>query len=286
MPINDLVIKLAHEYKNRATERNLSFSLKSDIDIGQVRQFSEIGLEKILRNLLDNALKYTKTGGIVVSINSESETTLQISISDSGRGIPADQLRQIFDPLYRADTTVNGTGLGLAIVKRWAEAMGGNVDVKSTVGLGSTFTVTLPAPVTQREESLETDQAIELDNQRGRVLLVDDSATNRLMFQAFLKETSFELTTAVNGNEGLKTGLSEEFDVIFMDINMPDMNGDEVTRRLISKGVKTPIVAYTAGVLPQDIEQIHESGFAATLLKPANKDAVLKQISVLLPKAA
>ena len=262
------------------------FSLKSDIDIGQVRQFSEIGLEKILRNLLDNALKYTKTGGIVVSINSESETTLQISISDSGRGIPADQLRQIFDPLYRADTTVNGTGLGLAIVKRWAEAMGGNVDVKSTVGLGSTFTLTLPAPITQREETLEPDQAIELENQRGRVLLVDDSATNRLMFQAFLKETNFELTTAANGNEGLKTGLSEEFDVIFMDINMPDMNGDEVTRQLISKGVKTPIVAYTAGVLPQDIEQIHESGFAATLLKPANKDAVLKQISVLLPKAA
>ena len=286
VPINDLVLKLAREYKNRATDQNLSFSLKSEIDSGQVRRFNEIGLEKILRNLLDNALKYTKTGGVVVSINSESETTLQISISDSGRGIPADQLRQIFDPLYRADTTVSGTGLGLAIVKRWAEAMGGNVEVKSTVGLGSTFTLTLPAPVTQREESLETDQAIELDNQRGRVLLVDDSATNRLMFQAFLKETNFELTTAVNGNEGLKTGLSEEFDVIFMDINMPDMNGDEVTRQLISKGVKTPIVAYTAGVLPQDIEQIHESGFAATLLKPADKDAVLKQISVLLPKTA
>ena len=164
--------------------------------------------------------------------------------------------------------------------------MGGNVDVKSTVGLGSTFTVTLPAPITQQEETLEPDQAIELDNQWGRVLLVDDSATNRLMFQAFLKETNFELTTAANGTEGLRTGLSEEFDVIFMDINMPDMNGDEVTRRLISEGVKTPIVAYTAGVLPQDIEQIHESGFAATLLKPADKDAVLKQISVLLPKAA
>ena len=284
--INDLVLKLAHEYKNRATERNLSFSLKSDIDSGQVRRFSKMGLEKILRNLLDNALKYTKTGGIVVSINSESETTLQISISDSGRGIPADQLRQIFDPLYRADTTVSGSGLGLAIVKRWAEAMKGTVKVKSTVGLGSTFTLTVPAPITQRDETLEPDQAIELDNQRGRVLLVDDSATNRLMFQAFLKETNFELTTAANGTEGLKTGLSEEFDVIFMDINMPDMNGDEVTRRLISKGVKTPIVAYTAGVLPQDIEQIHESGFAATLLKPADKDAVLKQISVLLPKAA
>ena len=286
VPINDLVLKLAREYKNRATDQNLSFSLKSEIDSGQVRRFNEIGLEKILRNLLDNALKYTKTGGIVVSINAESETTLQISISDSGRGIPADQLRQIFDPLYRADTTVSGSGLGLAIVKRWAKAMGGNVDVKSTVGLGSTFTLTLPAPVIQREETLETDQAIELDNQRGRVLLVDDSATNRLVFQALLKETNFELTTAVNGNEGLKTGLSEEFDVIFMDINMPDMNGDEVTRQLISKGVKTPIVAYTAGVLPQDIEQIHESGFAATLLKPADKDAVLKQISVLLPKTA
>ena len=284
--INHLVLKLAHEYKNRATERNLSFSLKSDIDIGQVRQFSEMGLEKILRNLLDNALKYTQTGGVVVSVDSRSEANLQISISDSGRGIPADQLRQIFDPLYRADTTVSGTGLGLANVKRWAEAMGGNVDVKSTVGLGSTFTLTLPAPVTQQEESLETDQAIELDNQRGRVLLVDDGATNRLMFQAFLKETNFELTTAANGNEGLNTGLSEEFDVIFMDINMPDMDGDEVTRQLISKGIKTPIVAYTAGVLPQDIEQIHESGFAATLLKPTDKDAVLKQISVLLPKAA
>ena len=284
--INDLVLKLAHEYKNRATERNLSFSLKSDIDSGQVRRFSKMGLEKILRNLLDNALKYTKTGGIVVSVDSRSEANLQISISDSGRGIPADQLGQIFDPLYRADTSVSGTGLGLAIVKRWAKAMGGNVDVKSTVGLGSTFTVTLPAPITQQEETLEPDQAIELDNQWGRVLLVDDSATNRLMFQAFLKETNFELTTAANGTEGLRTGLSEEFDVIFMDINMPDMNGDEVTQQLISKGVKTPIVAYTAGVLPQDIEQIHESGFAATLLKPADKDAVLKQISVLLPKAA
>ena len=253
VPINDLVLKLAHEYKNRATERNLSFSLKSDLDTGQVRRFSEIGLEKILRNLLDNALKYTQTGGVVVSIDSGSETNLQISISDSGRGIPTDQLRHIFDPLYRVETTVSGTGLGLAIVKRWTEAMGGNVDVKSTAGLGSTFTLTVPAPITPREETLESDQAIELDNQRGKVLLVDDSATNRLMFQAFLKETNFELTTAANGNEGLKTGLSEEFDVIFMDINMPDMNGDEVTRRLISEGVETPIVAYTAGVLPQDI---------------------------------
>ena len=116
--INDLVLKLAHEYKNRATERNLSFSLKSDIDSDQVRRFSKMGLEKILRNLLDNALKYTKTGGIVVSVDSRSEANLQISISDSGRGIPADQLGQIFDPLYRADTSVSGTGLGLAIVKR------------------------------------------------------------------------------------------------------------------------------------------------------------------------
>jgi signal transduction histidine kinase/ActR/RegA family two-component response regulator len=286
VPINDLVLKLTDEYKNRAANQSLSFSLTSDIDAGQVRLISEIGLEKILRNLLDNALRYTKTGGIVVSIVSESETTLQISISDSGQGIAPDQLRQIFEPLYRVDTTVSGTGLGLAIVKRWTEAMKGTINVKSTVGLGSTFTLTVPAPITQREETLEPDQAIELDNQRGRVLLVDDSATNRLMFQAFLKETNFELTTAVNGNEGLKTGLSEEFDVIFMDINMPDMNGDEVARRLISKGVETPIVAYTAGVLPQDIEQIHESGFAATLLKPADKDAILKQISVLMPKVA
>ena len=284
VPINDLVLKLAQEYKNRATERNLSFSLKSDFDTGQVRWFSEMGLEKILRNLLDNALKYTQTGGVVVSIDSGSEAILQISISDTGQGIPTDQLGQIFDPLYRADTTVAGSGLGLAIVKRWAEAMGGKVDVKSTVGLGSTFTLSLPAPITQREETLEPDQAIEFENQRGKVLLVDDSATNRLMFQAFLKETNFELTTAANGSEGLKTGSSEKFDVIFMDINMPDMNGDEVTRQLISKGVETPIVAYTAGVLPQDIEQIHESGFAATLLKPADKDAVLKQISALLPK--
>lgn len=286
VPINDLVLKLTDEYKNRAANQSLSFSLTSDIDAGQVRLISEIGLEKILRNLLDNAMRYTKTGGIVVSIVSESETTLQISISDSGQGIAPDQLRQIFEPLYRVDTTVSGTGLGLAIVKRWTEAMKGTINVKSTVGLGSTFTLTVPAPITQREDTLKPDPAIELYNQRGRVLLVDDSATNRLMFQAFLKETNFELTTAVNGNEGLKTGLSEEFDVIFMDINMPDMNGDEVARRLISKGVETPIVAYTAGVLPQDIEQIHESGFAATLLKPADKDAILKQISVLMPKAA
>ena len=286
VPINDLVLKLAGEYKNRATHQNLSFSLKSDIDSGEVRRFSEIGLEKILRNLLDNALKYTETGGIVVSINSESKTTLQISISDSGQGIAADQLGQIFDPLDRADTAISGSGLGLTIVKRWTEAMGGKINVKSTLGLGSTFTVTLPAPIRQQEETLEPGQAIGVNNQRGKVLLVDDSATNRLMFQAFLKETNFELTTAVNGNEGLKTGLSEEFDVIFMDINMPDMNGDEVTRQLIANGVETPIVAYTAGVLPQDIDQIHESGFAATLLKPADKNAVLKQISVLLSKVA
>lgn len=284
--LNNLVLKLVNEYKKRASDQNLDFSLTSDVDPDQARLMSDVGLEKILRNLLDNALKHTKTGGIVISIDSNSETTLQISISDTGRGIAPDQLEQIFEPLASLNTPARGTGLGLAIAKRWAEAMDGQIEAKSTLNLGSTFTLTLPAPITKLEQTAEPNQIIEPTTLPARILLVDDSATNRLMFQAYLNETNFELTTAVNGSEGFEIGLSKEFDVIFMDINMPDMNGDEVTRRLIAKGVETPIVAFTAGVLPQDVDQIHESGFAATLLKPADKDTILKQIGALVQKAA
>ncbi|WP_300528207.1 ATP-binding protein [Maricaulis sp.] len=243
-------------------------------------------MRQILSNLVSNAIKFTDEGGVtararVLSKRASGEHLLELSVSDTGVGIPTDRLAAIFDPFEQADAsttrTHGGTGLGLAISKRLADMMGGKVTVTSFEGEGSTFTVTLKlpqgeAPVVHKERKLQVVEG----RRRLRVLVVDDVSTNRLVLESLLAQCDVDTVSAGSGQEAINITSKEGFDLILMDVQMPDMDGIETTKRIRSREAAkamspTPIIACTANVMPEQINAYLAAGLDRHLPKPVRK---------------
>lgn len=226
-------------------------------------------IRQILSNLVSNAIKFTPTGEVRAEVHCLSRDAagtaqIEIVVRDTGIGIPAERIGAIFNPFEQADASTTrkfgGTGLGLAITMRLAELMGGNITVESTPGQGSRFAVTLSlergqAPAAPADMPAQPADALAA---RLRALVVDDVATNRLVLQTLLTPLEVDVTCAGSGQEALDILESEYFDVILMDIQMPDMDGVQTTQQLRLREQQsgqdtTPVIAVTANVLPEQV---------------------------------
>lgn len=226
-------------------------------------------IRQILSNLVSNAIKFTPTGEVRAEVHCLSRDAagtaqIEIVVRDTGIGIPAERIGAIFNPFEQADASTTrkfgGTGLGLAITMRLAELMGGNITVESTPGQGSRFAVTLSlergqAPAAPADMPAQPADALAA---RLRALVVDDVATNRLVLQTLLTPLEVDVTCAGSGQEALDILESEYFDVILMDIQMPDMDGVQTTQQLRLREQRsgqdtTPVIAVTANVLPEQV---------------------------------
>lgn len=226
-------------------------------------------IRQILSNLVSNAIKFTPTGEVRAEVHCLSRDAagtaqIEIVVRDTGIGIPPERIEAIFNPFEQADASTTrkfgGTGLGLAITMRLAELMGGNIAVESTPGQGSRFTVTLSlergqAPAAPADMPAQPADALAA---RLRALVVDDVATNRLVLQTLLTPLEVDVTCAGSGQEALDILESEHFDVILMDIQMPDMDGVQTTQQLRLREQRsgqdtTPVIAVTANVLPEQV---------------------------------
>ncbi|HPF71186.1 MAG TPA: response regulator, partial [Candidatus Krumholzibacteria bacterium] len=227
---------------------------------------------------------------------------VKFSVTDTGIGIPADRIDAVFDQFEQADNSTTrqygGTGLGLAISRRLARMMGGDVTVKSTAGRGSTFTVTLaleaaaaPAPQPAPAAAPGVAAGDDLPDFGLRALVVEDNKFNQLVVRNLLKRVGVSVEVAENGQEALDRLEAGSYDVIFMDIRMPVMNGYECTRQIRARGddvATVPIIAVTADATRADVQQSLEAGMDLHLSKPVKLSDLVGAIRKvgLVPAAA
>ncbi len=273
-------------YAVLAQEKGLAFDLTlTDTATGQ-RLGDEVRLRQIVSNLISNALKFTETGGIAVAISGDGGGVV-VEVRDTGPGIaPADQA-QVFDRFVQADGSntrrAGGTGLGLAICRELAVLMDGEISLASTLGEGARFTVRLPIPVTAEVLAAPPAAATPAVD-GGRILVVDDNPTNRLVLQTMLEEMGLASATAHDGVEALSAWEGGDWDAILMDIRMPRMDGLDATRAIRAGETgrnrpRTPIIAVTASVLSHETEAYRAAGMDDVVAKPVDAGTLLDAIS-------
>ncbi len=295
--IRDVVKALAV----KADEKGISLDFEVSGRIPETISSDPTRLRQIVTNLVGNAIKFTDQGGVKVvlrlaSLNDASQ--LAIDIIDSGVGMPEDKLETIFEAFVQADTSVTrqfgGTGLGLAISRRFARALDGDITVRSEIGKGSVFTVTIdPGPLADvklldAEEALVAEEGASAASQKqwrfssGRVLVVDDGEENRELLKIVLGDAGLHVEEAENGQVGVDKAMAEAFDVILMDMQMPVMNGRTATKLLREQGLQTPIIALTANAMKGFEKECLEVGCTGYLTKPVDLDALIGTLADLL----
>jgi PAS domain S-box-containing protein len=288
----------------RAKKKGLELRTDISNDVQEHLIGDSMRLGQILLNLTDNALKFTARGSVVVQVTAAEasvagEQCLHFSVKDTGIGIPPEKQELIFEGFAQVDgsTTRNygGTGLGLAIASRLVEKMRGKIWIISTLGLGTTFHFTASFPVAKTHPPtsvVTTDSMPEIhDPVSLHVLIVEDNEINRGMVTAILAKRGHSLVQAASGPEALASTRIESFDFILMDVQLPSMDGLEVTRRIRAEeplGRHTPIVAMTARTMPGDRERCLAAGMDDYLSKPLDRIellAIIERVSAALPTA-
>ncbi len=235
-------------------------------------------IRQVLNNLLSNALKFTDTGSVTVSLEGcsadDNRRTLKIAVTDTGSGMTPEQMERLFQPFEQAELSIarthGGTGLGLVISRELVRMMGGDIAVESVHGAGSTFTATL---VVQPAEAPHTE-AIESavgTTQTLRILIVDDHEVNRRAISLMLEPLGAEVTLAVSGSEALERLAVQPLDIVLMDVNMPDMNGREAVERLralAGPNRSIPVIAVTGATEASDIHACLAAGMNDWVAKP------------------
>ncbi len=285
---------MLHLFEIKIQEKNLTLIKKYDDKIPSVLLGDSLRLHQIILNLLSNAVKFTNDGKITVSVRliseDEEQAVIAFSVADTGMGIEDDKLEKIFENFQQATSGTSrlfgGTGLGLAIVKQLVEAQGGTVSVKSKVNEGSVFSFTLQFQKTNAETEPETEMLkLNAEIKNIKVLVVEDIPLNQLLMKTILEDFGFEPQIAGNGKiavEKLETG---SYDVILMDLQMPEMNGFEATRhiRSILKS-DIPIIALTADVTTVDLAKCRAVGMNDYIPKPVDEKLLYLKITGLVKK--
>ncbi len=291
--VNQILSDTADVLKVKADENGLDLIVDYRTPLPCVMQSDPTRLKQIVTNLVGNAIKFTESGSVTIAaeLQSQDDPTLRIEIIDTGIGMTPDQQARIFESFSQADETTTrkfgGTGLGLSISRRLSEALGGNLVVESEHGKGSTFIVTLPVD----EAALENLTSVDELRQKGRrrsqtadgiirlpakhVLVVDDGEANRRLIELVLGRAGAVVTTAVNGLDAIKQLSDKDFELIFMDMQMPVLDGYSATERIRSVGLQTPIVALTGNAMKGDREKCLASGCTDFLSKPVDIDKLL-----------
>lgn len=252
-------------------------------------------LRQVLLNLVANAVKFTEKGEIRLTARPEASGQVRFEVADTGPGITPEQQSWIFEPFRQGDASTarrfGGTGLGLAICRRLVEAMGGRIGVESETGVGSRFWFLLPlAPAPAPASSPATgDEAMEPIAPGGRrLLVVEDNPVNQQVARAMLERLGFHVTIAGSGARALQAAARESFDLIFMDVQMPDMDGLETTRRLRERGdraSRVPILAMTAGGPGGEPARCLAAGMNGYLTKPLSLEALAGCLQRMLPRS-
>jgi PAS domain S-box-containing protein len=293
--LNDLLEKVREMVAGRAHEKGLALvcEIAPNVPTGLVGDPTR--LRQVLLNLLGNAIKFTESGEVALRVTPDADSStpgaLRFIISDTGIGIPGDKLGAVFERFTQADSSTTrrfgGSGLGLTISKRLVELMGGRIWVESGVGKGSVFSFTVPLEIWAEATcrwTVQVGAGPEAALPSLQILLVEDSADNRTITMAYLRDTPHRVDIAENGAIAYQKFASGRYDLVLMDRQMPVMDGLTATRAIrewerVNHRPPTPIIALTASALRGDQEKCMAAGCTAYLTKPIKQEALLQAIN-------
>ena len=270
--------------------KGLSLCVIIDPVLSAPRNVDSARVLQVIGNLVANAVKFTQHGGVSLQASSErgpgGAQFVVIEVEDTGPGVPAEAIERIFQPFEQIDVTARrrhgGLGLGLYISRRLAIAMGGDVGLETETGRGSRFTVRIAAPLATAGQDPDL-QAADLTGASARnILCVDDNPRNLYVLGAMLRAAGHCTTECASGAEALELMARETFDVVLLDMVMPEMDGFDVLARLragTGPNAATPVIACTANVLPDQVESYRKAGTAGVLAKPIDVRAMLRAVA-------
>ena len=286
---------MLHLFDSKVQEKNLKLITEYDSAIPEVLIGDPVRLHQVIINLVSNAIKFTNHGSIIVAVKLINEdvknATIQFSVVDTGIGIDANKLVKIFENFQQASSDTSrlygGTGLGLAIVKQLVESQGGKIVVKSKKDVGLTFSFNLAFPKTITNPTLDLE-LIKLDNEIKNisVLVVEDIALNQLLMKTLLEDFGFGCDIAANGKIAIEKLETLNYDIILMDLQMPEMNGFDATNYIRNTLNSTiPIVALTADVTTVDLAKCKAVGMDDYIAKPVDEQILYSKIIGLVRKS-
>ncbi len=292
--VRQLVSDCAKTHQLRARSKSVALTWEVDPAVPSQLIGDPLRLRQILANLFSNAVKFTPAGSVRASISAEvsesGETApvkLRIRVSDTGVGIPKEKLDAIFEKFTQADGSISrrfgGTGLGLAITKRLVMLLGGQIEVESEPGKGSTFVAVIPmmpgsneSREVMRQSALAPPESVD-ENGRGLVLLVEDNLINQKVVTSLLRKKGYTIDVANNGQQALESLESKSYRLVLMDVQMPVLDGLEATRRIRAdqRFAHLPVVAMTAHAMNGDRERCLQAGMNAYIAKPVDHKHLL-----------
>ncbi|MES2780325.1 MAG: ATP-binding protein, partial [Bacteroidota bacterium] len=288
------ISSMVHLFETKIQEKNLEIIKEFDSAIPDVLIGDSVRLHQIILNLMSNAVKFTNKGTITIAVKllSENDThaKIEFAVSDTGIGILESKRDTIFENFQQASSSTSrlfgGTGLGLAIVKQLVESQGGSIQVKSEIMEGSVFSFSLDFEKTNEMAGQEIEFIEEESDLRNiKVLVVEDIALNQLLMKTLLDDFGFEREIAANGKIAIEKLESKSYDIILMDLQMPEMNGFEATEYIRNKMKSTiPIIALTADVTTADLSKCMAVGMNDYIAKPVDERILYKKIVNLVKK--
>jgi CheY-like chemotaxis protein/iron only hydrogenase large subunit-like protein len=293
--LSSLVNDVVSIIRMRILDTNVQFTVNIDSKIPNMLVGDEVRIRQIMLNILNNAVKFTKKGSISFAINGRIETdetvVLTIDITDTGKGIKEEDVDKLFGDFVQVDTAANkgieGTGLGLAIAKNLVKAMGGDIGVSSEYKKGTSFTITLPQKIHSHEpiaelnlnENYETESnVVKFNAPSARILIVDDINTNLKVAEGLMSPYRMHIDLCQSGVEAIRAVKTNNYDLVFMDHMMPEMDGIEATELIRRFNGSLPIIALTANAISGMKEMFLANGFNDFISKPINLiklDAIL-----------
>ena len=283
--VNEVVTTLSSNFTMKDLHLHLNFITNTQCEF----QGDVLRIKQVLYNIIGNSLKFVLKGGVTINISSQftenNHHLVKIEVIDTGPGIPEDKLQRIFNSFEQVKGSHNkgGTGLGLAISRQLTGMMGGFIEVKSTLGEGSTFTIYLSLQAAVAKQ----DQQAEIEIQpvfNKKALVVDDQLINRKLIRLILERNQWQITEAESGKETLDIlSRTQDFDLIFMDIILNDMDGFEIFAEIKKQALdKMPVIALTANAMEGDKEQILNSGMNGYVAKPIDRNLLWQEITKVL----
>ena len=284
------ITTLAKINKTRIGEKPIVFKTHFAEDIPYELIGDKVHIKEVVNNLLSNAIKYTDKGEVnldVKCINKNNNCNLIISVQDTGKGIKQESIGRLFDKFDRLDmdrnSTIEGTGLGLAITKNLVEMMGGTINVNSTYGKGSIFVVNLSQKISQMTKPVgnesESKSEVKVVYKNKTVLVVDDNMLNIKVANRALSDLDVKIEDVLSGKDAIDKVKKNKYDVILLDIMMPEMNGEETLVELKKiKDFDTPVVALTADAIQGAKEKYLKEGFDDYIAKPFTRDQIKEKL--------
>jgi PAS domain S-box-containing protein len=280
---------VASTHRPRADAKEVALTVSAKDGAGGPRLGDPLRIQQILHNLVGNAVKFTERGSVSVEIDGAAPAPLVFRVTDTGVGMTEAQAARIFERFAQADPGVarrfGGTGLGLAIVRGLAEAMGGSVGVRSAPGVGSTFAATLPLPEAESLAAAPSATAeVPVLRPGLRALAADDSEVNRMVIAAFLDRLGVDAVIVDGGRAAVAAASAERFDVLLMDVVMPDLDGPSALAEIIAAAAAEgreapPALAVTGHASDDEVAECRAAGFAGHLAKPLKVDALARSIA-------